>query len=103
MLVTDAIRNHQINRIVKVLLLPENATDPQRLRNVITYAYSAEKEIFEMATNRDAYCHLIGGKIYNIEQELSKQYIGRQQHIDDLQQHLGRQEHSNVRCKNISW
>ncbi|CAJ0942333.1 unnamed protein product, partial [Mesorhabditis belari] len=59
---------------------PPESPDPavmqdQRIRDLISYVRKVEKEMFEIADDREEYYHLLAEKIYKIQKEFRDQFF----------------------------
>ena len=70
--VNNELRGHLVGKIVRTLY-PGNfcsAANEQGFKDIVEYARKVEKEMFEMANDREEYYHLIAEKIYEIQKAL---------------------------------
>uniref|UniRef100_A0A7E4V011 histone acetyltransferase n=1 Tax=Panagrellus redivivus TaxID=6233 RepID=A0A7E4V011_PANRE len=48
------------------------AMQDQRIKDLISYARKVEKEMFQLATDKEDYYHLVVERIYKIQKELQE-------------------------------
>ncbi|CAR99714.1 Protein CBG26056 [Caenorhabditis briggsae] len=78
--VTENLRNHLVGKLVKAIF-PEpylRALSDNELKDLIAYARTVEKEIFESANDREQYYHLLAETIYKIQKELQESRLSTQ-------------------------
>jgi E1A/CREB-binding protein len=64
--------------------LPDPAAiHDQRIKDLITYARKVEKDMFELAPDKEAYYHMLAEKIYKFQKELQEKKKSR---LNALQQ-----------------
>ncbi|KAH7711530.1 bromodomain protein [Aphelenchoides avenae] len=70
--ITQELRHHMVAKLVKAVFpSPALATLPDaKAKHLVSYARKAEKEMFEVADDKEEYYHLLALKIYKIEKEV---------------------------------
>jgi hypothetical protein len=78
-LVTQELRNNLASKLIYAIFPSPGATATQdpRLHDLITYARNVEKEMFEVANDREEYYHLLAEKVYKIQKELQERKVAR--------------------------